>query len=155
MPPRPLTPRRSISRRDGVDDETRLRMKLNSGRIAAARGKLAEAEAICRSVANSGIRQPGFLIDADELLAKILEREKRPQDAEAALKQALAELDNSRAQLLRDESKLTYSAGLIQVFRDYVDLLNSQNRVVGGSRDRGIQPRPSVIGAVECCQSAS
>ena len=68
-----------------MDNETRLRMMLNSGRIAAARGKLAEAEAICRSVANSGIHQPKFVIDADELLAKVLEREKRPQDAEAAL----------------------------------------------------------------------
>jgi CHAT domain-containing protein len=113
---------------DRVQNETRLRIKLNYGRIAAARGKLAEAEAICRSVANSGIRQPGFLIDADVLLAKVLEREERPQDAETALKQALAELDNSRAELLRDESKLTYSAGLIQVFREYVDLLFTQNR---------------------------
>ena len=113
---------------DGVDNETRLRMMLNSGRIAAARGKLAEAEAICRSVANSGIRQPKFVIDADELLAKVLEREKRPQDAEAALKQALAELDNSRAELFRDESKLTYTDSLIQVSRDYVDLLFRRGR---------------------------
>jgi CHAT domain-containing protein len=113
---------------DRVQYETRLRIRLNSGRIAAARGKLAEAEAICRSVANSGIRQPGFLIDADELLAKVLEREKRPQDAETALKQALAELDNSRAELLRDDSKLTYTDSLIRVSRDYVDLLFRQNR---------------------------
>jgi CHAT domain-containing protein len=113
---------------DRVDDETRLHMKLNSGRIAEARGKLADAEAICRSVANSGIRQPKFVIFADELLARILETEKRPQDAEAALKQALAELDNSRAELFRDESKLSYSASLIQVSRDYVDFLFRQNR---------------------------
>ncbi|MGA7239781.1 MAG: CHAT domain-containing tetratricopeptide repeat protein [Bryobacteraceae bacterium] len=113
---------------DHVQYETRLRMKLNSGRIAAARGKLADAEAICRSVANSGIPQPKFVIDADQLLAKVLEREKRPQEAEAALKQALSELDNSRADLFRDESKLTYTDSLIQVSRDYVDLLFTQNR---------------------------
>jgi CHAT domain-containing protein len=114
--------------KDRVDNETRLRIKLNSARIAKARGKLAEAEADSRLVANSGIRQPRLLIDADELLAQTLEQEKRYKDAETALKQALAELDNSRAALSRDESKLTYSAGLIQVFRDYVDLLFSQNR---------------------------
>jgi CHAT domain-containing protein len=135
---------------DRVDDETRLRMKLNSGRIAAARGKLAEAEAICRSVANSGIRQPQFVIYADELLAKVLETERRPRDAETALKQALAELDNFRAELLRDESKLTYSADLIQVFRDYVDFLFRQNRapealeIAESSRARLLSERSNV-----------
>ena len=129
-------------------------MKLNSGRIAAARGKLAEAEAICRSVANSGIRQPKFLIDADELLAKVLEREKRPQDAETALKQALAELDNSRADFLRDESKLTYTDSLIQVFRDYVDLLFRQNRasealeIAESSRARLLSEQSNVANAL-------
>ncbi len=113
---------------DRVAYETRLRMKLNSGRIEAARGQLAEAEATCRLVANSGIRQFRLLIDADLLLAKLLDREGRPRDAEAAFQQALAQLDHSRAELSRDESKLTYSAGLIEVFRDYVDLLCRQNR---------------------------
>ena len=139
---------------DRVDNETRLRMKLNSGRIAERRGKLPEAEAICRSVANSGFRQRRLLIDADELLAKILEAEKRPRDAEAALKQALAELDRSRAELSRDESKLTYSAGLIQVFRDYVDLLFSQNRpsdaleIAESSRARLLSEQSNVLKAI-------
>ncbi|HMD70582.1 MAG TPA: CHAT domain-containing protein, partial [Bryobacteraceae bacterium] len=113
---------------DRVEFETRLRMKLNSGRIEAARGKLARAEAICRSVAESGIRQPRLLIDATLLLAKLLDREGRPRDSEKALQRALVYLDDSRAELLRDESKLTYSAALIQTFRDYVDLLCRQNR---------------------------
>jgi CHAT domain-containing protein len=135
---------------DRVDDETRLRMKLNSGRIAAGRGKLAEAEAICRSLANSGIRQPKFVIYADELLAKVLETEGRSQDADTAFKQALAALDNSRAELLRDESKLTYSADLIQFFREYVDFLFRQNRapealeIAESSRARLLSERSNV-----------
>jgi CHAT domain-containing protein/Tfp pilus assembly protein PilF len=139
---------------DRVQYETRLRMKLNSGRIAAARGKLAEAEAICRSVANSGIRQPKFVIDADELLAKILESEKRPRDAEAVFKQAVAELDNSRAELLRDDSKLTYTDSLIRVSRDYVDLLFRQNRasealeIAESSRARLLSEQSNVANAL-------
>ena len=112
----------------GVPAETRWRMKLNSGRIAAAQGKQAEAESICRSVAGSGVRQPRLLIDADVLLARVLDSEKRPREAEKALQNALARLDDSRAELLRDESKLTYSAGLIRAFQDYVDLLCRENR---------------------------
>ena len=50
--------------------------------------------------------------------------------SQTALQRALAYLDDSRAELVRDESKLTYSAGLIQTFRDYVDLLCSQNRTL-------------------------
>lgn len=111
-----------------VDQDARLRMRLNACRIAAARGKLGEAEALCRSVANSGIQQPRLVIDADVLQAKLLEREGRPQDAERVLQKALDVLNDSRTELLRDESKLTYDARLIQTSRDYVDLLLRRNR---------------------------
>ncbi len=113
---------------DRVDSETRLRMKLNAGRIEAARGHLAKAEAICRAVAESGIRQPRLLIDATLLLAKLLDRRGRPRDSERALQRALAYLDDSRAELSRDDSKIAYSAALIQAYRDYVDLLCRRNR---------------------------
>jgi CHAT domain-containing protein len=113
---------------DKVSHETRLRMQLNSGRIEAARGHLEKAEAICRGVADSGIRQPKLLIDAEVLLAQLLDREGRPRDAETELRRALTYLDDSRAALLRDESKVSYTASLMQTFREYVNLLCRQNR---------------------------
>ncbi len=114
---------------DKVEYETRLRMLLNASRISAARGRLAEAETTARQVASAKVRQFRMLIDADVLLAELLRRQARPQAAELALQHALAVLDESRSELLRDESKLTYSGSfLIQVFRDYVQLLCEQNR---------------------------
>ncbi len=113
---------------DKVEYETRMRMVFNDARISAARGRLAEAEAAAREVSNAKIRQFRMLIQANEFLAQVLQRESRLQAAELALQHALAVLDESRSELLRDESKLTYSEWLIQVFRDYVQLLCEQNR---------------------------
>jgi CHAT domain-containing protein len=138
---------------DRVAHETHLRMQLNAGRIAAARGKLADAETISRLVADSGIRQPRLIIDAQAFLAKVLELEGRPRDAEKELQRALAHLDDSRAELLRDESKLTYSAGLIEPFRQYVELLCRQGRtldaleIAESSRARLLSERSSVAKA--------
>ena len=111
-----------------VSYETRLRMQLNSGRIAAARGNLAEAEAISRPVADSGIPQRRLVIDADVLLAGLLEREGRPREAEETLQTAIEVLNESRLELVRDESKLVYIATLMQVFRNYVDFLLRDGR---------------------------
>ena len=55
------------------------------------------------------------------------DREGRPRDAGDALRRAIGYLENSRAELSRDESKLTYSAVLIEPYREYVDLLFRQN----------------------------
>jgi CHAT domain-containing protein len=135
---------------DRVSHEIRLRMQLNSGRIETARGYLEKAEAVCRHVAASGIRQPKLLIDAELLLAQVLEREGRPRDAETELQRALTYLDDSRAELLRDESKLTYVDSLIQTFREYVNLLFRQNRpsdaleIAESSRARLLVERSSV-----------
>ena len=92
-----------------VEYETRMRMVFNDARISAARGRLAEAEAAAREVSNAKIRQFRMLIQANEFLAQVLQRESRLQAAELALQHALAVLDESRSELLRDESKLTYS----------------------------------------------
>jgi CHAT domain-containing protein/Tfp pilus assembly protein PilF len=135
---------------DRVSHEIRLRMQLNSGRIEAARGHLEKAEAICRLVANSGIRQPKLVIDAEVSLAQLLDREGRPLEAETELQHALTYLDDSRAELSRDESKLTYIDSLIQTFREYVDLLCRQNRpldaleIAESSRARLLSERSKV-----------
>jgi CHAT domain-containing protein len=135
---------------DRVSHEIRLRMELNSGRIEAARGHLEKAESFCRRVINSDIRQPKLVIDAEVLLAKLLDREGRPRDAETELQRALTYLDDSRAKLLRDESKLTYIASLMQTFREYVNLLCRQNRpsdaleIAESSRARLLFERSSV-----------
>jgi CHAT domain-containing protein/tetratricopeptide (TPR) repeat protein len=113
---------------DKVAYETRLIIMLNAARISAARGRMAEAEATAREVASAKVRQFRLLIDADVWLAKLLQQEAHPQAAELALQHALAVLDQARNELLRDESKLTYSDALIEVFRDYVQLLCEQNR---------------------------
>jgi len=113
---------------DGVELETRLRMKLNSGRIAEARHRIAEAENAYRAVTNSGIRQSRFLIDAYLLLAKLLVTEGQLQDAETQFGGALAALNGSRGELLQDESKLAYSASLIHPFQEFVDFLCKQGR---------------------------
>ncbi len=113
---------------DRVERETRLRVKLNSGRIAEARGRVDEAQAAYRSVANSGINQPSFLIDADLLLAKLLVAEGRPRDAEKQFARALAKVNDARAELSEDESKLAFSASLIAPFQEFVDFLCKQGR---------------------------
>lgn len=136
-----------------ADHEIGLRAQLNACRIAAARGKLGEAEALCRLVADSGIRQPLFVNDADRLLAGLLERQGRPREAERALQGSLAVLNRSRTEIVRDESKLTYDERLIEATGDYVDLLLRRGRpldaleAADSSRARLLSERPHAAAA--------
>ena len=98
------------------------------GRLAEARGSLAEAESGYRSVAESQ-HFLGARVAAANRLALLLDRLNRPDDAGKEFARAAGLVEDKRAGMVKDEYKITYLASAERLYRDYVEFLSSHNQV--------------------------
>lgn len=107
---------------------------LNSARLAALNNQPGEAEGAYRTVIASAqgaasLRDPSIVVEARSGLARLLVKSGRLNEAEAQWQETLALINATRAELLRDEYRLTYLSSMIRFYQDYVDFLASQGRM--------------------------
>jgi CHAT domain-containing protein/tetratricopeptide (TPR) repeat protein len=99
-----------------------------AARIAAGKGRNDEAEALYQQVIHSDAQDPAPVLDAQAGLAQLYDATDRPAKADLQFRAALALVDRSRSQLVKDEYKLTYLDSLMEFAREYVDFLMSHGR---------------------------
>ena len=103
---------------------------VNAARIAAGRKDYARSKEIFGSVIRSKPLDPRPLLDAHAGLAQMLAETHRDAQAEREFQAAIAVEEHRRAELLKDEYKLTYFSSLIECYRQYVDFLMARGRTV-------------------------
>jgi CHAT domain-containing protein/predicted negative regulator of RcsB-dependent stress response len=101
---------------------------VNAARIAAGRKDYARSREIFGSVIQSKPLDPRPLLDAHAGLAQVLAETHRDGEAESEFKAAIAVMERRRAELLKDEYKLTYFSSLIECYQQYVDFLMARGR---------------------------
>lgn len=113
---------------DSAHSVARLWASINEARIHQVKNEFADAEKLYGQVVSAKVDDPAPRIEAGERLAKLLIAEERLPEAEKQFRSTLALADDSRAQLGRDESKLSYFASVIRLHREYVEYLYSHGR---------------------------
>ncbi|MDQ2900088.1 MAG: CHAT domain-containing tetratricopeptide repeat protein, partial [Acidobacteriota bacterium] len=113
---------------DSAHSVARLWASINEARIHQVKNEFADAEKLFGQVVSAKVDDPAPRIEAGERLAKLLIAEERLPEAEKQFRSTLALADDSRAQLGRDESKLSYFASVIRLHREYVEYLYSHGR---------------------------
>jgi CHAT domain-containing protein len=101
---------------------------VNAALIAERRKDYARSEEIFRSVIRSPQPDRRPLLDAHAGLAQLLAETHRDAQAESEFQAAIAVEEHRRAELLKDEYKLTYFSSLIECYRQYVDFLMARGR---------------------------
>jgi CHAT domain-containing protein len=101
---------------------------VNAARIAAGRKDYARSGEIFRSVIRSQPLDPRPLLDAHAGLAQVLAETHRDAQAEREFQAAIAVEEQRRAELPKDEHKLTYFSSLIECYQQYVDFLMARGR---------------------------
>ncbi len=102
-------------------------LDLNAALIAAGRGRHADARAQYDAILAANPQQMTVRWQAEAGLANTFAAEKNLPAANAHFEAALRIIEQSRAELNRNEHKLTFFARLIRVYQDYVDFLVIQN----------------------------
>ena len=105
-------------------------MVLNEGAIAQGRGKLEEARRVFERAMQAAPQNPSIQWQAHAALANIAMTQGNIGEANHNFESAIAVIEKSRADLSRNELKLTFLARLIRFYQDYVDALVRQNKPV-------------------------
>jgi CHAT domain-containing protein/tetratricopeptide (TPR) repeat protein len=112
---------------------------LNEARIAALRGKTAQAVSIYTAVLARRSDDPTPLLDAYSDLADLLVRTGDPAGADREYRASLDQIGNGQAVLAREEFRLTYLSSLIRFCDQYVDFL-----VTRGETGRALEVTESI-----------
>ena len=99
-----------------------------AARIAAGKRQNHEAAQLYRQVIQSDSQDPAPVLDAESGLAHLYDATDQPEKADRQFRDALALVERSRSQLVKDEYKLTYLDSLIEFAQEYVDFLMSHGR---------------------------
>jgi CHAT domain-containing protein len=106
---------------------------LAQGEIAAARGPDAghdaQAESIFRTVASDPASQTSMRLGAEHELAKLDERRGDLASADRMYATALADFEQARSQLQKEDSKIPFLTNAAPIYDDYIHLLVKQGRV--------------------------
>jgi CHAT domain-containing protein len=110
--------------------------ELNEARLARARNAVQEAEQRFHDViaAARELDEPQVLWEAQADLASLCRTLRRDSDAQAQYQAGIGTIQQEWRKLVREESKLTFLAQLIEFYRDYVDFL-----VEGGRTGEALQ----------------
>ncbi|HXJ43239.1 MAG TPA: CHAT domain-containing protein, partial [Bryobacteraceae bacterium] len=95
----------------------------NEGRIAVARGRLKEAEALFLEAEKARAEDPTVLLGVQRDLAELYRATGRPAKADAEFRAALAAIDQRDAKLVQPEHRFSSMASLIRFFHAYVEFL--------------------------------
>ena len=113
--------------------------RINAARIAEARQQARDAELLYRSVTRDAqnlkdTEAAGVMLEARGRLANLLVRTHRDREAEAEFRLALGFINARRAELMRDEYRMSYLSSRAHFYQDYVDFLVAQHRQVDALR---------------------
>jgi CHAT domain-containing protein len=100
---------------------------LTAAQIQQAKGNLSESRKLFQSVLTQRTQDPALPLDAHAGLANLWIREGRTKEAENEFRSTVAGIEQGRTSLLKDDSKLSYVASLMRLYRDYVDFLVTQH----------------------------
>ncbi len=101
---------------------------LAQGKIAAARGRDAQAETIFRTVASDPRSQTSMRLGAEHELARLDQRRGDLAAADRMYATALATFEQARSRLQNEDSKLPFLTNAAPIYDDYIDLLIGQGR---------------------------
>jgi len=101
---------------------------LTRGMLAAALHQDQEAELIFRAVQKDATSHTTTRLDAGDELAKLFERQGKPQEAERTYKSTLSDFESARAQLRNEDSRLPFAANANGIYDNYIHLLVQQGR---------------------------
>ena len=110
------------------DQKARLWPMLNAARIATLRHDSPRADAAYREILASPSPDPPILREAHAGLAELYMAGNQPAKALLEFERANQNMEDRRAQLLNDESKLTLYGSLFDHYRRYVDFLMDQHQ---------------------------
>ncbi len=110
------------------DPEALIYPTLNAARIAADRGRAAEARQFYQDALDLDTKDPASRWAAHAGIADLAFRSGDLGLAREEVGRAIAIIDASWSQLLNDQSKLTFPGRAMRFYRQYVDFLVSQNR---------------------------
>lgn len=110
------------------DQKAQLWPLLNAARIAALRHEYAQSETTYREILSSQSPDPPILREAHAGLAELYVAGKEPDKARIEFERANQDVEERRARLLNDESKLTLYGSLFEHYRSYVDFLMDQHQ---------------------------
>jgi len=115
-------------KRELEDKATQRRSELLSARILAEQGDIVQALAQYQALLQAG--EPEDVIwESHSGLAEIYRKQRRPSDAEREYRAAIAVLENSRATLKLDQSKITFQTRISELYSGYVSFLAESGRV--------------------------
>jgi CHAT domain-containing protein len=103
-------------------------LKLNEAAIATGRGRREEAVRLYRELISESSKIPYLEWNAHVRLASLFANEKQFDEANAEYERGLTVIEQVRSSLIKDDSRLTYYNLQIQFFKDYVDLLVTEQR---------------------------
>ncbi len=102
---------------------------LHEAEIAAARHELDRAEKLFDALLTRPSQDPASVLEAETSLAQVLIERGRPDVADAEFHKAMALIERQRAQLVRDEYKLSYLAKRMETYQKYVDFLVTRGHI--------------------------
>lgn len=102
--------------------------ELNSARIAAAKADFSTARSVLDTITHSTSADPTVQWDAHLQLARVYQATGQPKLASAEFERAASNIEQARARLEQDYSKLTLLARYQELYDLYVDFLASQGK---------------------------
>ena len=102
--------------------------QLISGRIAAGKKQLAQAEAAFQKILADPSAETSLKWQAESRLAQVYAVENRPAQAEREFRRAINTIREAQNSLHREEFRVSFLAGAIQFYDAYVDFLISRGR---------------------------
>lgn len=112
----------------GVSDWSDYYRRLHEAEIAAARKDLDRAEKLFEALLTRASQDPAPVLDARTELAGVLDKMGRADAAGAEFRKAITLIEHERAQLIREEYKLSYLASESALYQRYVDFLVARGK---------------------------
>lgn len=103
--------------------------EVTGAQITAGRGQRDEARRQFEAVLQKAASEPSVRFIAYDGLSRLAIAEARPEEAAQHFEAALAEVEQTRAELVRADLRLSFLAGRISFYQAYVDLLVDQGHL--------------------------
>jgi CHAT domain-containing protein len=112
----------------GLDRSAKLDAQLIRGRIVAGKGDYGRGEDLLKGIVSSDTAPTALKWEAQARLAKMLDEEGKPAEAERQYQEAIRRIEKARAGRGREELQFSFLTSSIEFYEDYVDFLVAHGR---------------------------